>query len=127
MSLLSLAGGANPKKFKFMGDGLEPVAGSDALLEVGGEAIFNFHDLGATGANEVVVMVVAAFGNQFEAGGAIAKIETLNQAHFLEEMHRAVNGGEVAASFRHFFLQLADGDWVGLCAEEIENRTAGGG
>jgi hypothetical protein len=73
-----------PEEFKSMGDLGEPVAESDLLLQLSGKALGQFNHPGATGANQVVMVVFSASSGQFEAGGAIPKIDANHHVHLFQ-------------------------------------------
>ena len=92
----------NPKKFQFVGHGLEAVFGGDSFFNFSEKTFLNLHDLRAFGADQMMMMAVIVFPNQFKARRAVAKIKPLDHAHFLQQVHGAINGGEVATAFGHF-------------------------
>jgi hypothetical protein len=127
VAVLLLAGGANAKEFQFMGDGLEAAAGGDAFFEVACKAFLNFNDLSTLSANEVMVMAVVAFAQQFEASDAITEIKALDHTHFLEQVHGTVNGSEVAIAFGQGGKDVFNGKGMGLVPHDFQNCLARGG
>ena len=74
----------------------------------------------------MVVVAVVAFGEQLEARSAVAEVKALHHAHALEQMHGAVDGGEVAG-LGQGSMDLADGEGVFLRAKGVEDGLARAG
>src|ERR1700722_17078798 len=93
---------ADSKKFQLVCHGFEFVFGGDALLNFFWKTFFNLDDFGTIRANEMMVMAVIVFTDEFKSCCAVAEIKPLHDAHFFEQMHRAVNCREVTLAFGHF-------------------------
>src|SRR4051794_19889178 len=91
-----LARRADPEEFEFVADAFKPVASGDFILQFFGEALFDFDDHCAFRADQVMMMVVTLFANQFISGAAIAKMVAGNETHALEQMDRTINCGQIA-------------------------------
>ena len=98
--MFSLAPRTKAKEFEPMGDGFEPIAGGDPFLEGFGKAFFDFNDLGAFGANQMMVMAIVPFGQEFEARAAFAEMAALHHLHFFQQMHRAIDSRQIAIPLR---------------------------
>ena len=58
----------------------------DAILHFGRETVRDFNDLRAGSANQMV-MVIMVVRDEFEARGAIPKIEAMDHPHLFKQMH----------------------------------------
>lgn len=94
----SLAFRANSKKFKLVGDALEMVFGGNLFFNFLGETFINLDHFRAFGANQMMMMTIVIFTHQFKAPRAISEIKTLDHAHLFQQVHGAINRGEVALS-----------------------------
>ena len=97
-----LAIGTHAKKFKPVGNGLETVFCRNLPLDFRRETFFNFYDSRTLGANQVVVVAISPFLNQFKPRGPVTKIKTLHHAQFLQQLDGAINRGTV--SYTHLTL-----------------------
>jgi hypothetical protein len=90
-----------------MGDALESVIAGDSGFQFRRETFLKLDDGGAIDADQMVMMPVFALPDELEPGSAVPEIEALHDAHFFQEMHRAVNGGQIAIfapkAGSHFF------------------------
>src|SRR5438046_10334116 len=68
-----------------------------------------------------MMMAVIAFLNQLEPGSSIAKIESFDHAHLLEQTQRAINGRQIALVFRQCPEDFFRGERMRRAAEEFEN------
>ncbi len=119
-----LATRAEAEELEAMGDVGETVALGEDAFEIAGETFLDLDDGGAGAADEVVMMMVRAVGDEFEPGGAVAEIEPLHEAHFLEGVHVAVDGGEIAVSLAEGGVDLAVGEGMGVAPQDIEDGLA---
>lgn len=78
---------ANPKKLELVGHVLETVGLRNPRLNFPQQAFLNLHHPGAPPAHQMMVMPIVSFANHFEPRGAVAKIESFDQPHFLEQVH----------------------------------------
>src|SRR5687767_8067595 len=74
-----------------------------------------------------MMVMIVMLRDEFEAGCSIAEIKTLDHAHLLQQMHRAVNGGEIAFTFRKRGEDFFDSDRVLAMAKDFQDRLAGAG
>ena len=124
-----LAFGTNPKKFQFVSDSFKTVFGGDLLLNLAGKTFVNLHDFGALRANEMMMMAVVVFADQFKTACAISEIEPFHHAHFFEQFHGTVNGRKIAAfsGLLHFPKNFAIGERMGMTAQDLQDRGAWSG
>jgi hypothetical protein len=95
-----LTGGTDTEEFESMCHGFVAVAPGNSRLLILRKTLLNFHYLGATRANQVMMMTIVAFLEQFMAGNAIAKVKSLHDADFFQQTHAAVDRGEIAFTWR---------------------------
>ena len=114
----SLAIRTDAEEFEAMGNALETGRTRDAVFDFGRKAVRNFDDFCAAAADQMV-MVIVFVSDQFEARGAVAEIEAMDHAHFFEQMHGAINGGEIAFTFRKGGENFFAGDRVLVLAQNI--------
>ena len=119
-----LAVGADPEEFHSMRNLGEPVPAGQLILEFVQEAVVELDDAGAAGAHEVMVVGIAFFGRQFEAGGSIAKIVAPHQAHAFQGVHVPVDGGEVAIVLAEGRMDLAIGQRTRMTSEDVQDCFA---
>src|SRR5687768_12519271 len=117
-----LAARTQSKEFQFVGDIFETVAGGDLLLEGLGKAFFDLDDVRTARAHQMVMVPVIAFGQQFEAGAAIAELEAFHDAHAFQQVHRTVDRGQVAIACRQRAKNLLDAQWAPFLSEHFEDR-----
>jgi hypothetical protein len=129
----SLGGGmllavrADAEKFKLMRHGLEAVCRRNPLLDLGWKTFHDLHNFRATRANQMMVMAVVVFADQFKPGRAIAKIKTLDHAHFFQQMHRTINCREVALVFGQSGQNFLIGQRVRMPPQNLQDRGARAG
>jgi len=107
-------------KFKAVSGNSEAVPGRDFFLELFDLAVFEFHDLAAVGADQMVV--VALVGNVVVLG-LRAEMPGLCQTCFAKKVEGAVDGGE--PQMRVFLRQLVVhrfGSDVFLLEERVEDE-----
>jgi hypothetical protein len=78
-----------------VGHGFEAVSGGDSFLNFLRKTFLDLHDFRALRADQVMMVAVVVFANKFEPRGPVAKIKPLHHAHFLQQVHRAVNGRQI--------------------------------
>ena len=96
------------------------------MFKVRWKAVRDFDDFGAGTADEVVMMIVAV-RDEFEARRAVAEVEAMDHAHFFEEMHGAIDRGQVAFAGRQGGEDFLGGNGVFAMAQNIENGLARSG
>ena len=74
----------------------EPMPVRELQFEIVGETAVNFDNRLAAGADQMMVMVIRPVGHQLPAGGAVADVHPVYQAHFQERMNIPVHGREIA-------------------------------
>src|SRR6266516_3212930 len=102
-----LAAGTNAKELQPMRHPLETVGLSDSLLQFRRETFLDFHHRRALQADQVVMMSVVPLLEQLKARPTISEVESLDHAHLLQQVHRAINRGQVTillAQFGEHFL-----------------------
>jgi len=87
---------AESEELKSVGNLCETVAPGQCGLEFGGKALFNLDDEGTSGADQVMVVAILPFRNQFKTGCPIPEVEPAYEAHFLEGVEVSINGSKVA-------------------------------
>ena len=115
----SVAFRTEPEKFELVRHRFEPVGGTDSLLDFCGETFSNLHHLGAPGANEMMMLPILPFTHEFDPRGTIAEMEPLDHARLLQQVHGAVDGGEVALARRQSVEDFPDGERMRMLAEHL--------
>lgn len=93
----------------------------DRLLQFTLKAFIDLHHIRTPRADEVMVMTVIPFMNEFKAGRAISEIETLHQAHLFQHMHGPVDGGQIAHPFWETRLYLLVRHRVRMLPQEFQD------
>src|SRR4051812_22013584 len=119
----SLAIRTDSKKLQPMRNAFKPGCAGNALFNLRRKTIGHFNNFRAGTAHKVVVMIVVV-RNEFETRRAIAKIETMDHAHFFQQMHRPINGHEIAFTRRKRSQNLFAVNRVFLLAQDVEDRLA---
>ena len=86
---------ADAEKFKLVRHGLEAVCRGDAFLDFGGKTFHDLHDFRAARADQMMVVAVVAFADEFKPRRAVAKIKPLHHPHFFEQVHGTINRRQV--------------------------------
>lgn len=123
----SLALRANAEELQLVADRFEAVADGDGFFERVGKTLFNFHDFSATRADEMMMVPVFPLPDQFEAGDAVTEIKPFHHAHALEQVHGAVDCGQVAITFCQRGKNILVGQRMRVLAHDFENRLAWAG
>ena len=84
IELRILTSGTDAEEFQLVSDCLKAVAGRDPLLEFAHRAFIDFDHFRAAGADQVMMMAVIAFLEQFETSRTVAEIKFLHHSHLLE-------------------------------------------
>jgi hypothetical protein len=79
-----------------VGHAFEAVRSGNARLNLAREAFLDFDHFRAAQANQMMVMAVIAFADQFKPRRAVAEIKPLHHPHLFEQMHGAVNRRQIA-------------------------------
>jgi len=87
---------ANAEKFKFVGHAFKAVRRGNARLNLAGEAFLDFDHSRTARANQMMVMAVIAFADQFKSRRAVAEVKPLHHPQLLEQMHGTVNRRQIA-------------------------------
>jgi hypothetical protein len=117
---------ADSEEFEAVGDAFETGLARDALFEIGREAVGDLDDFCA-GLADQMVMVIFLAADKFEARGSVAEIEAMDHAHFFEEMHGAINCGEIAFAFGQGGKDFFAGERVLVMAENVKDGLARAG
>ena len=72
----------------------------------------------------MVMVTIIILPHQFKTSRAIAKVKALDHAHFLQHVHGAIDGGQVAwpAALLHFQKNFPVREGMGTFAEDFQNR-----
>ncbi len=114
------AAAAEPVEFEPVSGNREAVSSGDFLLELFDLTVFEFHDLPAIGADQMVV--VALVGNVVILG-LRAEMPGLCQTRLTKEVERAIDGREpqMRVFLRQLVVHLFGGD-VLLLEEGVKNK-----
>ena len=125
----SLAFRTNSKKFQFVGDAFKAVFCGNLSFNFSGKAFLNFDDFRTFGANQVVMVAIVIFTDEFKPPRAIAEIKTLDHAHFFQQVHGAIDGGKIAWSpaLLHFGKNFPVGEGVGMFPQNFQDCRTGTG
>ncbi len=113
---------AEAVELKAVGRDGEAVPGGDFLLKLFDLAVFEFHDLAAVGADQ---MVVVAFVGDVVVLRLRAEMARLRQAGFAKQVERAIDSRkpQMRVFFRQLMVHLFSGDMF-LLEEGLENELA---
>jgi hypothetical protein len=104
----------------------EPVLTCDFFLESGGETFVDFHHAAALAANEVMMVAIITFANQFKSCSAVAEVESFHHPHRFEHMHGPVNCGKITWVGQGR-VDLPDGLRVWLGAKQVKDDLSWSG
>jgi len=109
-----------------VGDAFETVFGGNFLFNPPRKTFFDFNYLRTPSADEMVMVTVIVLAHQFKAPGAIAEIEPLDHSHLFEQVHGAINRGQVALSmaFSHFGQDFAICEGVRMFSKDFQDVSA---
>ena len=68
-----------------------------------------------------MMVAVVPFVEQLEASDAVPKIKSFDHAHALQQMHRAVNGGQVAIALGQRCENLFVRHRVRMAAQDLQD------
>ena len=118
---------ANAEKFKFVGHAFEAIRGGNARLNLAWKTFLDFDHSRTARANQMVVMAVVAFTNQFKPRRAVAEIKPLDHAHFFEQVHGPVNRRQITKSFGQRGKNLPAGERMRVRAQGFQDCLARAG
>ena len=72
----------------------------------------------------MMVMAVVAVADKFESRRTIAEIKPLHHAHFLKQMHRAINRGQIAPPLWHGGENFPVRQRMRMFSQDFQNRRA---
>jgi hypothetical protein len=98
--------------------------GGDARFDSARKTLVDFNYFRAACADQMMVMAVVAVANKLESRRAIAEIKPLHHAHFLKQMHRAINRGQIAPVFWHGVKNFPVCQRMRMSPENFQNRLA---
>jgi hypothetical protein len=115
---------ADSKKFQPVGHGFEAVCSGDARFDFARKTFVNFNHFRAARADQMMVMPVIAFADEFESRRAVAKVKPFHHAHFLKQVHCAVNGRQIALAFGYGGENFPVRQRMGVSAQNFQDRLA---
>jgi hypothetical protein len=115
---------ADSKKFQPVGHGFEAVCSGDARFDFARKTFVNFNHFRAARADQMMVMPVIAFADELESRCAVAKVKPLHHAHFLKQVHCAVNGRQIALAFGYGGENFPVRQRMGVSAQNFQDRLA---
>jgi site-specific recombinase len=127
MAACRLALRAETEKFEFVSHAGEAVRGGNARLNLAGETFPDFNHFRAAGANQVMVMTVVAFADQFKSRRAVAEVKSLHHSQIFEQMHGAVNRRQIALAFGQGGEDFPVRERMRMLPQNFQNRRAGAG
>jgi hypothetical protein len=122
-----LAVRTQPEKFKFVGHIFEAVGGGNARFNRTRKTFLNFNHLRAAGANQVVVVTVIPLAYQFKSRRPVTEIKSFHHAHFLQQVHRAIDGRQIAPASGHFGKNLPVRERMRMTPQNFQNGRARAG
>jgi len=75
----------------------------------------------------MMVVPVIALPDEFEPRGTVAKIKPLHHSHLLQQMHGAINRGQIAPAPGHGRKDFPIGHRVQVPAQDFQNGLARAG
>src|SRR5260221_11594501 len=124
MLKISLATGTDPEEFQLVRDGLEAVPRGNIFLQLPDKTFLNYHHRRTPGANEMMMVPVVALCQKLEPRHPIAEIKALHHLHAFQQVHRAIDRGEVAVALRQRGEDLLVGHGLRMPAENLQNGLA---
>jgi hypothetical protein len=118
---------ADSKKFQPVGHGFEAVCSGDARFDFARKTFVNFNHFRAARADQMMVMPVIALADKLESRRAVAKVKPFHHAHFLKQVHCAVNGGQIAPAFGYGGENFPVRQRMGVPAQNFQDRLARAG
>ena len=93
---MSLALGTYPEKFQPMGDFNKMMSRCQSLFKGTRKTIVDLDDGTATGADEVVMVMIRGVGHEFPAGSTVTEINSLDDSHLGQGVEISIDRREVA-------------------------------
>ena len=118
---------ANAEKFKFVGHAFKAVRGGNVRLNLAGKAFLDFDHSRTARANQMMVMAVIAFADQFKPRRAVAEVKPFHHPHLLEQMHGTVNRRQIALSPGHGGKNVPVRERMRMLPENLQNCRARAG
>ncbi len=123
-SFAFLAIRTNPEKLQFVRNPLETVSGGDAFFQFAWKTFHDLDNFRAARANQVVMVSVVDFANEFKSSYAVAEIKLFHHAHFFEQVHCPIDGGQVALAFGHAGEDFPVSQGVRMFSQNFQNSRA---
>ena len=119
----SLAFRTNSEKFQFVSDAFKAVFCRNLFFNFPGKAFLNFDNFRTFGANQVVMMAIVVFTDEFKPPRAVAEIKTFDHAHFFQQVHGAIDSGKIAGSpaLLDFGKNFPVGEGVGMFPQNFQD------
>jgi hypothetical protein len=121
-SLLALR--AKAEEFKFVGHAFEAVRGGNARLNLAGKTFLDFDHFRAARANQMMVMAVIAFADQFKPRCAVAEVKPLHHSHLFQQVHGAVNCRQIALAPGHGGKNFQVCERMRVLSQNFQDRRA---
>jgi hypothetical protein len=118
---------ADPKKFQLVGHSFETVCSGNARFDFARKTFINFNHFRAARADQMMVMPVIAFADKLESRRAVAKVKPLHHAHFLKQVHGAINGRQIALAFGYGSENFPVRQRMGVSAQNFQDRLTWAG
>ena len=127
VAFLLLAIRANSEELEFVDYGFEAAVQGNAIVEVGHGTVFDLNHARTAQTNEMMVMAVITFREQFEPRDTVAKIKPLDHGHAFQQMDRTINRRQITVSLWQRRKNFFDGEWMRVSSQDIQNRLPGPG
>lgn len=118
---------ANAEKFKFVSHAFKTIRGGNARLNLAREAFLDFDHSRTARANQMMVMAVIAFADQFKSRRAVAKVKPLHHPHLLQQVHRTVNRRQIALPLGHGGKNILVCERMRVLSKNFQNCRAWAG
>jgi hypothetical protein len=116
--------GADSEELELVGDGDESASFRYASFDLRGETIFDLNYLRASCANEMVVVTIVPFGQQFEPSQAVPEIIAFDHLHPLQQVNGSIDGRQVTVRATEGAVNLFDGQGMSLLMQYPKNRLS---
>jgi hypothetical protein len=124
-SLLALR--AKTEEFKFVGHAFETVRGGNAFLNLARKTFLDFDHLRTARANQMMVMAVVTFANQFKPRRAVAEIKPLHHSQLFQQVQGAVNRRQIALALGQGGEDFLVRERMRMPPENFQDRRARAG
>src|ERR1700685_3207316 len=118
----SLAIRADPKKFQLVRHGFEFIFRRNPVLDFLRKTFFNLDYFGTIRANQMMMMAVVVFADEFKPRCAVTEIKSFHHGHFFEQMHGTINRRQIAITFWKRRKNFLVRQWMRMCAQNLQNR-----